>query len=139
MPNPRELHADLVHPMIAAPVVVFTVNLDVTETADVTIPAFVATRRMRLLKASYVQESNATAATSYTCLLQNGTGSVALCTALDIAGLAADTAADFAGITADKTSNLEDGDILDVVFNETGGTVTAPDRVGITLEFLLLE
>jgi hypothetical protein len=60
-------------------------------------------------------------------------------TALDIKTLAADTAADFAGIPTDNDAVLADGDTLDVVFNETGGTVTAPDRVGIMLEFLLLE
>ena len=137
MPNPRELHKDLNHPQVAAPVVVVPLSLDVTETADVTIAAFVATRRMRLIRASYIQESNATAATTYTCQLKNGATN--LTSALDIKALAADTAADFAGISASRSANLEDGDTLDVVFNETGGTVTAPDRVGILLEFLLLE
>lgn len=137
MGKPRELHSHLVSPTIAAPVQLVPLSLDVTETADVTIAAFVATRRCRLIAASYIQESNATAATSYTCQLQNG--GTALTTALDIAALAADTAADFVGIPIDETAILADGDTLDVVFNETGGTVTAPDRVGILLEIQLLE
>lgn len=137
MGNPRELHADLVSPQMAAPVVAIPLSLDVTETADVTIAAFVATRKMRLIRASYIQESNATAVTSYTVQLKNGATN--LTDALDIKTLVADTAADFAGIPASKSADLADGDILDVVFNETGGTVTAPDRVGILLEFLLLE
>jgi hypothetical protein len=139
MSNPRELHQDLVAPGFAAQVVMVPLTFDVTETASVDVEAFVATRRMRLINASYVQESNATAATSYTCLLQNATGSVALCTALDIKTLANDSGADFAGITADNTSELADGDILNVVFTVTGGSVTAPDRVGIMLEFMMME
>lgn len=135
--QPRELHADLVNPKVAAPVQVVALTLDVTETDDVTIAAFVAHRKMKLIKASYIQESNATADTSYTAQLKNG--ATALTDALDIAALGADTATDFAGIDSNDDVDLDDGDILDVVFNETGGTVTAPDRVGILLEFLLLE
>lgn len=135
--QPRELHKDLVGPGFAAPVVVVSVNLDVTETVDTTVAAFVAHRKMKLIKASYVQESNATAVTSYTCQLKNG--ATALTDALDIKALGADTAADFAGIDANNDVDLDDGDILDVVFDQEGGTVTAPDRVGILLEFLLLE
>ena len=135
---PRELHADLVNPAIAAPVVTMVVNVDVTETADVTVAGFVATRKMKIRKASYIQEADATAATSYTCLLQNGTGSVAMSTALDIATLAADTGADFVGIPNGVASELADGDSFELVFNETGGTVTAPGRVSVMLEFQLL-
>lgn len=135
--NPRELHTHQVSPQIAAQVAFVPLSLDVTETADVTIAAFVATRRLRLIGASYIQETDATAATSYTCQLKNG--STNLTDALDIAGLSADTAADFAGVPVGVDAELADGDTLDVVFNETGGTVTAPDRVGILLEFLVME
>lgn len=135
--QPRELHADLVAAGFAAPVVLVSVNVDVNETADVTVVAFVAHRRMKLIKASYLQETNATAATSYVVTLKNG--STALTSDLDIKALGADAAADFAGIDSNNDSDLDDGDILDLVFNEAGGSVTAPNRVSILLEFLLLE
>lgn len=135
--QPKELHKDLVSPRIAAPVVLIPLTFDVAETADVTIAAFVAHRRMKIIKASYIQESNATAATTYTCKLANGATDIT--DALDIKTLGADAAADFAGIDSNDDTDLDDGDILDVVFNETGGTVTAPDRVGILIEALLLE
>lgn len=135
--QPRELHSDLVNPMMAAPVVLIAVNIDVNETADVTVVAFVAHRKMKLINASYLQESNATAATSYVCTLKKG--STSLTSDLDIKALGADAVADFAGIDSNNDVDLDDGDILDVVFNETGGTVTAPDRVCMLLEFLLLE
>lgn len=134
---PRELHSDLVNPAIAAPVVVVALTLDVTETADVTVAAFKAVRKMKLIGASYHHESAATAVTSYTCQLSNG--GTAMSDALDIKAIGADAGADFAGIPTGSTSELADGDVLDVIFNETGGTVTAPDRVGILLEFQLLK
>lgn len=137
MPNPRELHKDLAHPYVSAPVILVPLTLNVTETADVTIQGFKATRDMRLLRASYQQTADATAVTSYTCQLKNG--ATALTSALDIKALAATAGADFAGILATAASDLKDGDVLTVVFDETGGTVTAPGRVTILLELLLLE
>ena len=134
----REMHADLVNPQMSAPVVLVMVNLDVTETADVTIPIFSASRKMKLINASYVHESAATAATTYTALLQNDTGSVAMSTALDIKALGAGADSLFAGVPTNNDAVLEIGEVLEIIFNETGGTVTAPDRVGIMLEFQLL-
>ncbi len=138
MPLPRELHVDLVNPNIAAPVVLVPISLDVSETADVTVAAFVANRRMKLIAASYIMESDASSIVTYTCLLQNGTGTVAMSTALDIKALAADTGADFVGIPAGDAAILADGDSFEVFFESTGGGTTAPDRVGILCEFQLL-
>ena len=134
----REMHADLVNPQMSAPVVVVCVNIDVTETADVTVALFSASRKVKLTKASYVHEAAATAATTYTALLQNDTGSVAMSTALDIKALGAGADSLFAGVPTDLDAVLEIGEILEIVFNETGGTVTAPGRVGLMLEFQLL-
>ena len=134
----REMHKDIVNPQMSAPVVVALVTIDVAETADVTVAVFSASRKMKLINASYVHESAATAATSYTVLLQNDTGSVAMSTALDIKALGAGADSLFAGIPTNNDAVLEVGEILELVFNETGGTVTAPDRVGIMLEFQLL-
>ena len=137
MPNPRELHKDLNHPYVAAPVVVMVWSFNNATAADATFQGPKATRDMRLLKASYQQTDDATAVTSYTLTLKNG--ATALTTALDIKGIAATAGADFAGIAATNASDLKDGDVMTAVFDETGGTVTAPGVVTIMLEFLLLE
>jgi hypothetical protein len=134
---PRELHNVLVNPNFAAQVQVCPLILDDPGNADATVVVFVASRRCKLIRASYLQAAGATAATSYTAQLKNG--STNLSAALDIKALAADTVADFASIPTDKDAVLADGDILDLVFDETGGTVTAPGRVALTLEFQLLE
>ena len=136
MALPRELHSTLVSPQMAAPVVTVAVNFTESSDADATVSLFAATRRMKLIRASYVQSVDATAATSYTATLQNG--STAMTSALDIATLAEDVVADFAVLSTDDAI-LEDGERLSVVFNETGGTATSPEVVNIMLEFLLLE
>lgn len=134
---PRELHKTLLGTGFAAPVQTVVCSLDVSETDDVTIPVLVANRRVRVVSASYIQESDATAATDFTAQLLNG--ATAVSDALDIADLGADTPADFAGVPTDGDEILEDGDVLDIDFDQTGGTVTAPDRVLVTLEIQLLE
>ncbi len=131
----KELHLHLVNPEIAGPVCLNVFTVLNAATADATLQLFVASRKCRILRASYVQAANATAVTSFTALLQNKTGTVALTDALDIKALVATTAADWAVIDSD----LADGDIVEIVFNETGGTVTAPGLVGITAEIQLLE
>jgi hypothetical protein len=128
-----ELHNKLCNPEIAAPVVPVLWVWDVADTADVTYVAFVATRKCRIIRASYLQESNATAATSFVCTLKNGATS--LTGDLDIKTLGADAGADFTIVDSD----IADGDTIDVVFNETGGTVTAPDQVVIMIELQWLE
>lgn len=131
----RELHLHLCNPEIAAPVCLNVFTVLNAATADATLQLFVATRKCRVIRASYVQAANATAVTSFTALIQNDTGSVALTDAIDIKALGAATAKDFAVVDSD----LADGDIVEIVFNETGGTVTAPGLVGLTLEIQLLE
>lgn len=129
----QELHKKLVSPRIAAPVVTVLWVWDVADVADVTYNAFIATRRCKILRASFIMESAATAVTSYTCQLK--LGATALTNALDIKTLAADTGADF--VPADV--EIPDGGEVDVVFDQEGGTVTAPDQVCILMELQLLE
>lgn len=131
----KEQHLHLSNPEIAGPVCLNVFTVLNAATADATLQLFVASRKCRVLRASYVQAAGATAATTFTALLQNKTGAVALTDALDIKALAAATAADWAVVDSD----LADGDIVEIVFDETGGTVTAPGLVGITLEIQLLE
>lgn len=133
---PRELHSDLVHPLIAAPVVTVAVTFVESSDADAVVTLFPATRRMKLIGASYVQSVDATAATSYTATIKNG--STAMTSALDIKTLAEDTAAQFS-VFDTNAAILEEGDILSVDFNETGGTATSPEVVWMLLEFQLLE
>ena len=129
----RELHKHLVNPQIAGPICPVVVNLVSVAVADSVSPCFVATRRCKIIKASYLQESGATAVTTFVATLQ--VASVLLTAALDIKGLAADTAADFVVNDVD----ILDGEIVDLVLNETGGTVTAPDEITMLIELQLLE
>lgn len=135
-PRPRELHSGLVNPMIAAPVVTTIWAFANTSTSDATVQGPKMVRKVRLIKASYQQTADATAATSYTLTLMNG--AVALTSALDIKDIAATAGADFVVTTVDGADILADGDVITAVFNETGGTVTAPGQVAIVLEFQLL-
>lgn len=134
MSNPRELHKHLAGVSTGMPVNLVVINIDNAATADATIALFSATRKCRILRASYVQESGATAATTFVATLQ--VASVLLTDALDIKTLAADTAADWVPVDGVV---IADGDIVDIVFNEEGGTVTAPDLVSIALDVQYLE
>lgn len=136
--KPRRLGKVLAGAGFAADVTVLVFNVDNGTAGDATYQLG-ALPRCRVRKATYVQESNATAATSFTALLQNKTGPVAVTAALDIKTLDAATKADFVLSTVAGALDLAEGDILEVVFNETGGTVTAPDFVGIVVEVQLLD
>lgn len=135
--KPRELHKHLVDPNIAAPVAMTVWAFSNTATADATIQGPKVTRKVRLVRASYQQTSDATAVTSYTLQLMNG--AVALTSALDIKAIAATAGADFVVTAVADADILADGDVITAVFNETGGTVTAPDQVAIALELQLLS
>lgn len=130
---PARLHNKLVHPSAGAPVSLVALTVDNAATADATVALFRATSKCMIRKASYHQESNAAAATSFVASLK--VGATDLTEDLDIDALGADAGADF--VVNDVV--VEDGDVVDIVFNETGGTVTAPDLVGLCLEIQLLE
>ena len=135
MALPRELHADLVNPALAAPVVTMVLNFTESADADITLTFFAASRKMKLIGASYVQSIDAQAATSYTATLQNG--ATAMTAALDIKALADDVSAQFV-VLSTKDADLAKGDILSLVLDETGGTATSPEDVWIQLTFQLL-
>lgn len=135
-PKPRELHSGLVSPLVAAPVINTVWAFSNTATADATVQGPKMVRKVRLTKASYQQTADATAVTSFTLTLMNG--AVALTSALDIKAIAATAGSDFVITTVDGADILADGDVITAVFNETGGTVTAPGQVTIVLEFQLL-
>ena len=138
MPNPRELHRHLVGPAIAAPVVVVG-PFDFTESsdADATVALFRAPRKMRFVSGVYTQSVDAQAATTYTATIEVGTQQ--LSQDLDILTLGADTAAYFLPSATSDDRDINKGDLVEVNFNETGGTVTSPEVVHITLEFQLIE
>lgn len=135
MALPRELHSDLVSPEFAAPVVTMVLNFTESGDADATLTFFAASRKMKLIAASYVQSVDATAVTSYTAILKNG--STNMTSALDIKTLAEDVAAQFV-VVSTKDADMAQGDILSIVLNETGGTATSPEDVWIQLTFQLL-
>lgn len=138
MANPRELHRHLVGPKIAAPVVVYG-PFEFTETGDVdvTVPLFVAPRKMRFVGGSYTQSVDAQAATTYTATIE--VGSTALSQALDILTPADDVASYFLPSATSIDRDIAKGAFVEVNFNETGGTVTSPEVVQIVLEFQLME
>lgn len=138
MALPVELATKLASPQVAAQVVVFNWSFSNTTTADVTKYGPKITRKMKFIRASYAQTADATAVTSFTLTLKNG--STALTSALDIKALGATTSghADFVTTTTDANRVMADGDQISAVFDETGGTVTAPGEVVIMLEFMLL-
>lgn len=138
MALPAELHTKLSSPQVAAPVVTAIWSFTNSTTADATFYGPKITRKMKLIRASYAQTADATAVTSYTCQLKNG--STVLTSALDIKALGATTSghSDFTMTTTEKDKILADGDQITAVFDETGGTVTAPGAVTVMLEFQLL-
>jgi hypothetical protein len=136
MSQPRELHKDLVNPQIAAQVVTVAVSITESSDADATVVLFPVTRKMKLNRAAYSQSVDATAATSYTATLKNG--SVAMTDSLDIKTLGAAGVAQM-GVLRTDAAVLAKGDVLSIAFDETGGTATSPEIVWLFLEFLLLE
>ena len=137
--TPEELHTHLASPQAYAPVVLLAWCFQNDATADATHYGPKITRNMRIVRASYAQTADATAVTTYTCTLKNG--STNLTSALDIKALGATTAghADFAVTATAADKFLQDGDQISAVFDETGGTVTAPGEVTILLELQLMR
>lgn len=101
--------------------------------ADATFYILPVHKRCEIVAARYVQSAAATAATSYTATLRVGTTGIS--DALNIKGLAAGTPASWS-ITR---TELKPGDVINIFFDETGGTVTPPGVVGIAIELLYLE
>lgn len=135
MALPRELHSDLVSPEMAAPVVTLVVNFTESGDADATVTLFAAARKMKLIAASYVQSIDAQAATTYVASINNG--ATKMTEDLDIKALADDVSAQFVALRT-KDADLAIGDIVSIVLNETGGSVTSPEVVWIQFEFQLL-
>lgn len=138
MSEPKRLGKVVAGAGFAADVSLIAFNVDNATTGDATY-VLGALPRCRVRKAFYVQESDATAATSFTAKLQNKTGTVDVTAALDIKTLGAGAKADFVLSTVAGARNFAEGDLLQIVFDETGGTVTAPDLVGVVLEVQLLD
>lgn len=136
--DPRRLGKVIAGAGFAADVAVLSFNVDNGATADATYQLG-ALPRCRIRKAWYVQESAATAATSFFATLQNATGPVDVTGDLDIDALGAATAGAFVMSTVAGARDFAEGDILQIVFDETGGTVTAPDLVGVVVEIQLLD
>lgn len=138
---PSEQHRAPGYPSLQtyAPVVLINWYFANTATADATIYGPKITRNMYFVRASYAQSADATAVTTYTCQLKNG--STALTTALDIKALGATTSghADFTTTSTSADQFLQDGDQITAVFDETGGTVTAPATVNILIELQLMR
>jgi len=121
---------------IAAPVVTLAFSFIETSDADATVQLFVAPRAMRFVSGSYIQSVDATAVTSYTATVE--VGSTALSQALDIKTLADATAGYFLPSATSLDRNIAKGDIVEINFNETGGTATSPELVNVVLEFQLM-
>lgn len=138
MGQPSELHGHIVNPAIAAPVQTVNILITAATDGDQTVQnIFCAPRKMKFIGGKYIQEANATAATSFVMTLQ--VGATAISQALDIKTLGADAAGSILASATEANTILAAGSKLDAVFNETGGTATAPDAVCLSLEFQLLE
>lgn len=136
--SPKELHSRLVHPSIAAPVVTHFLTFNETTTDDATqASVFMASRKMRFVGGTYIQAGEATAATSFVATVQVSTQ--VLSAALDIKTLAADAVGTFTPSLVSADRDIVQGDLVDIVFNQEGDTVTAPGVCTITLEFQLIE
>jgi len=135
---PRELHTHLVGTRIAAPVVIVGPIKFTNGTAgDATVNLFYASRKMRFVGGSYVQSADATAATTFTATVEVGTQQ--LSQDLDIKTLADATVAHFLPSATSTDRDIAKGALVELNFNETGGTVTAPADVEVVLEFQLIE
>jgi hypothetical protein len=135
---PRELHTHLVGVRIAAPVVVIgPIKFNNTTTDDATVNLFYATRKLRFVGGSYIMDAEATAATTFTATVEVGTQQ--LSQDLDIKTLAADTVAHFLPSATSNDRDIAKGALVELNFDQTGGTVTAPGNVEVVLEFQLIE
>jgi hypothetical protein len=135
---PRELHTHLVGVRIAAPVVVIgPFNFTESSDDDATVNLFYATRKMRFVGGSYKQSVDATAVTSYTATIEVGTQQ--LSQDLDIKTLDDATVGYFLPSATSTDRDIAKGDLVEVNFNQTGGTATSPEVVDIMLEFQLIE
>lgn len=135
---PRRIGQVLAGAGFAAEVQTFVVNLSNTTTADATFRLFRVPRKCRIRKITYSQTANATAATTFTALVRKVTGTVALTGALNIRLQGANFSADMALVSTVSDLNVPAGEVLEVFFDETGGTVTAPGIVGVAIEVQLL-
>lgn len=136
--SPKELHSRLVHPSIAAPVVVTYLTFDNTTTDTATVGSvFMASRKMRFVGGTYIMAAEATAATTFVATVQVSTQ--VLSAALDIKTLAAAAVGTFTPSLTSADRDIAAGDLVDIVFTQAGDTVTAPGVCTITLEFQLIE
>ena len=134
---PHELHRHVTSTKIAAQVVVFTAKFTNSATADATVPVFVAPRKMKYVGGKYVQAVDATAVTTFVASVK--VGATAISEELDIKTLADDTAGALPASTTEENRVVAAGSVIDILFNEAGGTVTAPGDVLLALEFQYLE
>lgn len=109
-----------------------TQNLTITSTADATYPLMRALDDGVLNAATFAQQLDATAVTSLTATIRNTTQSKDMTAALDIKALAALGVATFTLTPAN--CRFKAGDLIVLVYDETGGTVTAPGECSIALD-----
>lgn len=136
--DPRRLGKVLAGAGFAADVAIIGFNVDNAATADATF-SLGALPKCRIRKAWYVQETTAAAATSFVATLNNATKAVAVTGDLDITAITGGEGDAFVMSTVAGARDFDEGDVLEIVFDETGGTVTAPDLVGVTIEVQLLD
>ena len=136
--SPKELHSRLVHPSIAAPVVPVYITFTESTAGDATqTSVFMASRKMRFVGGTFIMAGEATAATTFVASVNVST--TKLSQDLDIKGLAADAVGTFLPSSTSVDRDIAQGALVDIVFNEEGGTVTAPGVCTVTLEFQLIE
>ena len=134
--TPRRLGQVLAAAGFAAEVQTLTFVINNTTTADATFRLVRLPRKCKIRKVTYSQTADATAVTSFTAQLQSATGPTSLTAALDIKLQGANFSADM--VLSAPGQIVPAGQVLQLVFDETGGTVTAPGYVGLAVEVQLL-
>lgn len=107
-------------------------NILITATADGNYPLLRALDDGVLNAATFAQQFDATAVTTLTVQIRNATQAINMTAALDIKALAALGVAAFSLTHAN--CRFKKDDLIVLVYDETGGTVTAPGLCVVAMD-----
>lgn len=128
----RPIPQRITSPMISAPLVTKVFGWNQTGTTTVTIPLFVAVRRLKWRSGKYAAQ-NATDGAK-TLQIKNNTRTVFPTAALSVNGIAALAAADFVNSTTDSDLIINTGDVVVGVYTVTTAGTVQPGELRITAE-----
>src|SRR5512142_1145784 len=128
----RPIPQRVTSPMISAPLLTKVFGWNQTGTTTVTIPLFVALRRLKFRSLNYVAQ-NATDGTK-TLQIKNNTRTVFPTAALTVSGIAALTAASFVNSTTDSDLIVNAGDVVVGVYTVTTAGTVQPGELRVSAE-----